>query len=415
MIRRLEIANYKIARRVDLHLDEFQVLVGPNGSGKSTVIDAIVFLSDLVRLGLEKTVRKRARSLEELTWNMGGGTVEFALEIDLPGPVIRRDKEFRACRYELSVGVSPSRNGLEVTAENLYLKETVGARPTRQLDLFPEDVEIRQPIIHHRSGKGWCLVCSKRKGPGYRYQYRAETTEWNFPYDVLKDTVGLQYVPADPERFYAGMYVRHLLADGTRRLHLNVERMRQPCPPDADARLSPDGSNIAMTVRALQERDPEAFREWVRHVLSFLPEFSDVQVREREEDRHLVLELVGHDHVVIPSWLLSDGTLRFLALTVLAYTPAENEVYLIEEPENGIHPSAIDGVHQSLSSAYGKQVVVATHNALFVGLTEPERLLCFGKTKKGAIDVVRGTEHPHLKDWKRTVDLGTLYASGVLD
>jgi len=39
-----------------------------------------------------------------------------------------------------------------------------------------------------------------------------------------------------------------------------------------------------------------------------------------------------------PSWVVSDGTLRLLALTLLAYAPDVHGIYLIEEPENGIHP-----------------------------------------------------------------------------
>ena len=41
-------------------------------------------------------------------------------------------------------------------------------------------------------------------------------------------------------------------------------------------------------------------------------------------------------------------------------------------------------------------------------------MLCFAKTAEGAVDIVTGREHPRLKDWHGEVDLGTLFASGVL-
>ncbi len=62
----------------------------------------------------------------------------------------------------------------------------------------------------------------------------------------------------------------------------------------------------------------------------------------------------------IPSWLVSDGTLRLLALTLLAYLPHHQEVYLIEEVENGVHPRAIEAVFQSLSSVYDGQVLLGS-------------------------------------------------------
>ena len=417
MIRRLEIRNYKIARRVTLDLEDFQVLVGPNGSGKSTVIDAIVFLSDLLRFGVQQTIRKRARSLRELTWEMNGGPLEFALEVELPEPVISKTGTiFQACRYEISIGASKDSNGLGVVGENFFLAKQVVRRKSRHPRDFPVDMEKNGKILHVRTPEGYRRVFAKTATEGsHRYTFRAETTNWNFPFEVLRDSTGLRFLPADPERFRAGTFIRRLLETGVQFLHLDVEQMRQPSPPDAEWKLAPDGSNLAMTVYGLQASEPELFSDWVKHVRGVLPEFSEIRVREREEDRHLVLELVKQDGIAIPMWLLSDGTLRLLAATIIAYIPGENELYLIEEPENGIHPTAIEAVHESLRSAYGKQIIVATHNPLFVGLTDPDQLLCFGKTPGGAVDVVRGSEHPRLRHWKREIDLGTYYASGVLD
>ena len=111
---------------------------------------------------------------------------------------------------------------------------------------------------------------------------------------------------------------------------------------------------------------------------------------------------------------VSDGTLRLLALTLLAYLPGIEGVFLIEEPENGIHPRAVETVFQSLSSVYGAQVLLATHSPVVLSIARPEQVLCFAKTADGATDLVRGSEHPRLKEWKGETDLGTLFASGVL-
>jgi predicted ATPase len=112
--------------------------------------------------------------------------------------------------------------------------------------------------------------------------------------------------------------------------------------------------------------------------------------------------------------LVSDGTLRLLALTLLAYLPDLSGIYLIEEPENGIHPRAVETVFQSVSSVYGAQVLLATHSPVILSMAAPTQVLCFARSREGATDIIRGSEHPRLKEWKGAVDLGSLFASGVL-
>jgi hypothetical protein len=115
-----------------------------------------------------------------------------------------------------------------------------------------------------------------------------------------------------------------------------------------------------------------------------------------------------------PSWLVSDGTLRLLALTLLAYAPEVSGVYLIEEPENGIHPRAVEVMFQSLTAVYGAQILCATHSPVVLSMAKPEQVLCFARDESGATDIVRGSSHPKLKAWKGEVDLGTLFAGGVM-
>lgn len=111
----------------------------------------------------------------------------------------------------------------------------------------------------------------------------------------------------------------------------------------------------------------------------------------------------------------SAGTLRLLALTIPAYLKDMQGVFLVEEPENGIHPKAIETVIQSLTSIYHGQVLIATHSPVVINQLEARQILCFAKDASGATDIVSGDNHPRLKDWKRgKPDLGILLASGIL-
>jgi len=116
----------------------------------------------------------------------------------------------------------------------------------------------------------------------------------------------------------------------------------------------------------------------------------------------------------LPSWVVSDGTLRLLALTILPHVPRPGGIYLIEEPENSLHPHNIETVMQSLQSVYKGQVLVATHSPLVLSQTRPEDILVFSRDEHQGTTITVGSEHPGLRDWKGEVNLGTLFAGGVL-
>ena len=244
--------------------------------------------------------------------------------------------------------------------------------------------------------------------------FQSETSKWNNIFRVGPRKAALANLPEDDIRFPISIWIKNLLMEGIHVLALNSAAMRRPCSPSSRRTFLVDGSNLSLVVRDLQKNQPSVFRDWVEHINTVIPELKSIDVRERPEDRHLYLTLRYEPDIEVPSWLLSDGTLRLLALTLLAYLPSQQGIYLIEEPENGIHPLALEAVYQSLSSVYDGQVLLASHSPLVLGLSKPKQILCFAKTPSGATDIVSGDEHPRLRDWRGETDLATLYASGVL-
>ena len=87
---------------------------------------------------------------------------------------------------------------------------------------------------------------------------------------------------------------------------------------------------------------------------------------------------------------------------------------MIEEPENGIHPTAVETMYYSLSSVYDAQILLATHSSVLLSIVRPENLLCFAKDGNGATDIVLGSQHPALRDWQNSPNISVLFASGVL-
>lgn len=421
MIARIEALNYKCLRYVERRLLPFQVLVGPNASGKSTFLDVVAFLGDMLQEGPEQAVLRRARSLNELVWKREGNEFQLAVELCLPealqARVQKNGEGYTHCRYEVNIGIDPQQGGIRPLGENFFLVRK-GDRPSQaiQRSLFPMDLESPVTAIvlekHRRTPPGWKKVVSlTEEGKAY---FRSETTEWNFPLRPGPQKAALTLVPEEEERFPISNWAKRVLTEGVQVLALNSRAMRQPCSPTAPRAFQPDGSNLPLVVRELRDRSRPKYQSWLKHVQTVLPDLAEVEVIERPEDRHLYLLATYTFGVKAPSWLISDGTLRLLALTLLAYLPLEGSVYLIEEPENGVHPRAVEAVFQSLSSVYTGQVLLATHSPLILGLAKPEQILCFATTSRGATDIVSGKDHPALRDWRGQINLGILYASGVL-
>jgi predicted ATPase len=154
---------------------------------------------------------------------------------------------------------------------------------------------------------------------------------------------------------------------------------------------------------------------WQEHVKIALPNIERIELKEREEDHHVYFRIFYHGGYTITSSGLSEGTLQILALTILPYLNNLPEIVFLEEPENGIHPRAIEAVLQSLSSAYDSQLLVSSHSPVVLANSELSHILCARLDENGAASIVAGSKHPRLKDWKGRIDLGALLATGVLE
>lgn len=423
IITRIEALGFRSLRHVAQDLGPLQVLVGPNGSGKSTFLDVAAFLGDIVKAGAEAAIAgdarlgipHRAPDGQHLTWQRQGSRIELAVEMSVPRERVAmlRNGQEKVCRYEVAIDVSAQ---LQIVAENLWLHPPAKPPQSTQRTLFPSTSEPPANIVHlprKHAPDGWKKVLWRGEEPG-SVTFSSETGNWKSPFRIALDKAALASLPEDEEKFPVATWFRQTLQNGVQRLALSSEAMRQPCPPGRSRGFLTDGSNLPRVVHQLESSQADRFSAWIAHVREALPELRTVTTRERDEDRHRYLVVQYHNGLEAPSWLVSDGTLRLLALTLLAYVPELTGTYLIEEPENGIHPRAIETVFQSLSSVFGAQVLLATHSPTVLGLTDLDQVLCFARTSEGATDIVLGRQHPRLREWKGVTDLGTLLAAGVL-
>jgi predicted ATPase len=417
MFTRIQALRFRSLKLVDQPLGSFRALVGPNGSGKTTFLDVVALLGDLTRNrgDVLQTLQTRSATFEKLLWMGQGHSFQLAVEAEIPAPVkkaLAADKQqFTRVRYQVEIGLEPESNELGLDHEMLWLTET----PTEaevQRELFPAPPkEVPAELPQGRAKKKVSL--NKTAGGNDNY-YTEGKPSYNPSFRLGRRKSALGNLPADTESFPASTWFRDLLERGVQTFVLNSHVIRQPSPPGLGRRFQTDGSNLPWVIAELRS-DPVRFGKWLEHVRTALEDIRDIDTVERPEDKHRYLVIDYANGAKVPSWLVSDGTLRLLALTIPAYLPDLGGIFLIEEPENGIHPRAIETVLQSLSSMYQSQVLLATHSPVALNMLEPRDMLCFAKDTEGATDIVSGDRHPALRDWKKgEPDLGVLFASGIL-
>jgi predicted ATPase len=318
MIRRIEALHYRSLRDVDQEILPFQILVGPNASGKSSFLDVLHLIGDMLRDGVAAGVRKRSPDVTNLVWMKQGTRFEVAIELDIPADRrVRLTNGYERVRYELAIGLDAS-GELSVLAENLRLRESPAGQ-TVQKRLFPESKLPRVSIVREgkRSPNGSRRVITKSIESG-NDQFHSETTERTSFFRLGRQRLALANLPEDEDKFPAATWAKRFLLEGVQLLVLNSESMRRPAPPGSPAEFQPDGSNLPWAIHSLASSDPERYSQWIEHVRTALPHIKDIETIEREEDRHRYVQVIYDNGLRAPSWTVSDGTLRLLALTLIA-------------------------------------------------------------------------------------------------
>ena len=423
MITRIEATNYRCLEKLNVDLSGFAVLVGANGAGKTTLLDIPSLMGECLQaqyVGQAFTLKRsgsppRCSSLGELVFQGQGDHFSMALEARLPDHVVetlvpvvsaadqqKKEKWLRFIRYEIRFEIFNKRE-LTISDEHLFL-------------FSEKDQPERDGIRIHGEypQKQWRTILKRTAGAPSGLRVESQKSSKLKKISVPQTLLALPKVKFEAESdFPAASWFHDLMCKQSLFYQPNLSLLQTASPPGLPEEIMPDAANLPWLALELQ-KNKGRFQLWVDHIQTALPQIKSITVREREEDHHAYFVVTYNGGYEVTSSGLSEGTLRILALTMLPYLDTLPWLIITEEPENGIHPRAIESVLQSLSSVYDSQVLVSSHSPIVLAQTKLDQILCARLANNGAASVVSGINHPQLKNWQGQLDLGALFAAGVL-
>lgn len=412
MLTRLRVSGFKNLVDVDVRFGPFTCIAGANGVGKSNLFDAIMFLGSLADRPIGEAallVRNelgRSGDLRSVFHRVGetyDDRMTFEADMVIPREgVDDLGQEATAAitflRYALTLAYRTGATAATTPAIEIEREEL------RQINLrqaprdlgFPHSVQWRQsavtgrrtsPFISTEVQDGRRVVkLHQDGGPGRPLLRLAET----LPRTVLSATT----VAESPTALLVRREMR-----SWRLLHLEPVALRRPDELNAPPRLSPDGSHLAATLYHLahsngsqtgpdHDHDPaHAYGQVATRLADLIEDVRDVTVERDEKRELLTLVVTDANQTTHPAQALSDGTLRFLALTVVELDPTATGLICLEEPENGVHPKRIPAMLQLLADIVAdtsievgddnplRQVIVNTHSPAVVSQVPGDSLL----------------------------------------
>lgn len=148
-----------------------------------------------------------------------------------------------------------------------------------------------------------------------------------------------------------------------------------------------DGSNLAAFLYTIAQQNKIVYTTIIKIIKSIAPYFSDFYFNPNTENFLRLQWTDKYSETIYGVSDLSDGTLRFIALTVLFMQPKLPDTIIIDEPELGLHPSAIAKLSGMIKSVAAKncQVIIATQSSDLISHFLPEDIITIdqidGETK----------------------------------
>jgi predicted ATPase len=191
--------------------------------------------------------------------------------------------------------------------------------------------------------------------------------------------------------------------------------MRRPGSVRDNEYLRPDAANLGAYLLMLRDRHPRVYEKIRDTVRLAAPFFDDFKFRPASSNGDTTLHLEwtqrGSDYPFLVTQL-SDGTLRFIALTTALLQPIPPATTLLDEPELGLHPYALTLLAELLKKATEKtQVIVSTQSASLLDNFEAEDVVVV--ERENGASTFKRLSSAELEEWLKNYSLGELWQKNI--
>jgi predicted ATPase len=359
MLTRIEIDGFKTFERFGLDLAPLTAIVGPNASGKSNLFDALRFLSLLAQHDIRTAMQGLRGEPEELFRRTPSGPsdcMSFAVEVLLTRRGVDAfgtsyETPAQRLRYELRLSLALNADGLPRGIFVLHESCSPIKRSADHVNYlrdpgFKISYNARVSPFIRRSESGTAIEIRQDGRQKHGSPVRLSLRE-------ASRTALSTITTAEFPHLYA---LRETLTN-IRFLEINPRAARNANDRFEDSVLKPDASNLAAVLAHLKEETADKLRpdgvlsDIAADLASLIPSVRRLEVRNDPNQRQYSFSLDFVGDLVFSSRVISDGTLRLLALLTVLNDPGRRGTLCFEEPENGVHEGRVPMLVEFLRGA----------------------------------------------------------------
>jgi predicted ATPase len=383
MITKIEINGFKTFEDFSMVFSPFVIVAGTNGSGKSNLFDVIRLLSGLAERDLKTTFAEQRGSFLELFTQYStaqtADEIQIGIELFLDSSVkdeFNKEEQLghRRLRYEIHISRSKDiKHGFEkLVVQHEALKPIKRANDK----WYKEVVSGTEWESTKRSLNYKPYINTETKGGTKIINLRQDGIRGGKP-TPIKDLERSVLSGVNDASFPHAYAVRKEMLNW-KIFQLNPIELGKPSAMLGADILDIEGRNLAALIKRVQTFEPMALNSMSRNIHLILPEIKRIFIDDDQARQQYVLMVESSDGRVFSSNVLSEGTLRIIALIALNHDERHRGLICFEEPENGIHPyrmKKILEVLHSLATDFSiptdaelplRQVFINTHSPLLI-------------------------------------------------
>jgi len=392
MLKHISIKGYKSIKELDLDLSPINVLIGANGSGKSNFISFFKLLNWMM---------KPSGQLQFFVGQSGGANT-FLFDGAAVTPQIEAELNFesKSGNNDYSFRLFHAASDTFVFAEEKY-RRNIYSNSTSQGLLNVRSNNLKTSIVRNSS--------SNLGGIDSHFSGLASWASLDAGHKESRLINSAVNQIAKDISYLIQNFIPYQFHDTSQ-----TARFKQRWNVDDNQYLKEDAGNLAPFLLKIRENEPRYYQRIIETLSQIAPFFTDFVLAPMGNTVLLQWKEKGTDLIFSPHQA-SDGTLRAMALVTLLLQPPDSlpDILILDEPELGLHPYAINIIGSLINSVSNRcQVILATQSPLLVDCFEPEDIIIVERNDRESS--FNRLVEADLEDWLEEYSLSELWNKNVL-